>query len=124
MEGTGDFFKAFFATSDDGTAHDKYPLFFTEDAKLIMGDKVGVGHAEILTVRQGMWAAVSSRHHTYTYFTSPEAPNTVMLAGNVKYGMKDGSQKDTDWVAKAIFEGEGKHRKLGFYQVFLVSLGA
>ncbi|KAI1907750.1 hypothetical protein LOZ12_001465 [Ophidiomyces ophidiicola] len=119
MEEIGDFFKAFFEASDDGNAHEKYPYFFAEDAKLIMGDKVAVGRADILTVRQGMWSAVSSRRHTYTYFTSPDTPNTVMLTGNVKYGMKDGSQKDTDWVAKATFEEGGSARKLGFYQVFL-----
>lgn len=47
-----DWFKAFYAVSDDGTAHESYPSFFTEDAKLMMGDKVAVG-------RQGMYDAVS-----------------------------------------------------------------
>lgn len=68
-----------------------------------------------------MWSVVTSRKHTYTYYTSPEKPNTYMLSGNVKYGFKDGTMQEMDWVAKAEFEGEGKERKFGFYQVFLVS---
>ena len=40
-----DWFKAFYATSDDECAHAKYTTFFTPDAKLIMGDKTAVGQA-------------------------------------------------------------------------------
>jgi hypothetical protein len=43
-----DWFKAFYAISDDGTAHETYPEFFAADAKLIMGDKTAVG-------REGMF---------------------------------------------------------------------
>ncbi|KAK2789162.1 hypothetical protein FQN53_002387 [Emmonsiellopsis sp. PD_33] len=117
--GINNWFKAFYAVSDDGTAHEQYPEFFTPDAKLIMGDKVAVGRDEILTTRKNMWSAVSSRHHTYTYFTSPEAPNTYLLMGHVEYGFKDGKEGGTDWVAKAEFEGEGSERRMVFYQVFL-----
>lgn len=137
-------FNDFYATSDDGSAHDKYITFFTPDAKLIMGDKTGVGRdgmfplyilpacspesvrsnltsAEILNIRKGMWSAVTSRKHTYTCFTSPEKPNTYMLTGTVEYGFKDGKTGAMDWVGKAEFEGEGAERKFAFYQVFLVS---
>lgn len=40
-----EWFKAFYATSDDGSAHQKYTTFFTQDATLIMGDKKAVGRA-------------------------------------------------------------------------------
>ena len=43
MASIDQWFKEFYATSDDGTAHDKYPSFFAPDAKLIMGDKTAVG---------------------------------------------------------------------------------
>jgi hypothetical protein len=38
-----DWFKAFFATSDDESAHAKYTTFFAPHAKLIMGSKTAVG---------------------------------------------------------------------------------
>jgi hypothetical protein len=38
-----DWFDAFYAVSDDKTAHEAYTSFFAEDAKLIMGDKVAEG---------------------------------------------------------------------------------
>lgn len=66
-----------------------------------------------------MWAAVSSRHHTFEYFTNPTLPDTYLLQGTVNYGFKDGKKGDMLWVAKAVFEGEGEARRLGFYQVFL-----
>lgn len=74
---------------------------------------------EILNVRTEMWTAVVSRHHTFEYFTNPQLPNTVLLQGTVTYGFKNGKEGDMEWVAKAVFEGEGKSRRLGFYQVFL-----
>lgn len=40
-----EWFKAFYATSDDGSAHEKYTTFFAEDAILIMGDNRAVGQA-------------------------------------------------------------------------------
>lgn len=39
----------------------------------------------------------------------------------MKYGLKEGGNKETEWLAKAEFEGEGSERKLSFYQVVLVS---
>ena len=48
MEGNiQNWFKAFYATSDDGTAHAKYTTFFTPDAKLIMGDRTAEGQIGI-----------------------------------------------------------------------------
>jgi hypothetical protein len=38
-ESLDDWLKAFYAVSDDGTAHEAYASFFTYDATLIMGDK-------------------------------------------------------------------------------------
>lgn len=56
MENIHDWFKRFFAVSDEPTAHEKYPTFFTEDAKLIMGDKTAVGHdGKLLPHREGIW---------------------------------------------------------------------
>lgn len=75
--------------------------------------------SEILKLRAEMWASVSSRHHTFEYFTNPTLPDTYFLQGTVAYGFKDGRKGDTLWVAKAVLEGEGKARRLGFYQVFL-----
>ncbi|KAB5576486.1 putative fungal-specific transcription factor [Coniochaeta sp. 2T2.1] len=118
-ESMDDWFKAFYAVSDDGTAHEAYPSFFTEDSKLIMGDKVAVGRQEILNLRTDMWTAVSSRHHTFEFFTNPSLPDTYLLQGTVDYEFKDGRKGHTAWVAKAVFQGEGKARRLGFYQVFL-----
>ncbi|KFY28034.1 hypothetical protein V493_03130 [Pseudogymnoascus sp. VKM F-4281 (FW-2241)] len=44
-----DWFKAFFALSDDGTAaHERYTTFYANDAKLIMGDKTAVGRDGML----------------------------------------------------------------------------
>jgi hypothetical protein len=46
MEGSiQHWFKDFYATSDDGSAHERYAAFFASDAQLIMGDKVAVGRA-------------------------------------------------------------------------------
>lgn len=66
-----------------------------------------------------MWSAVSTRKHTYRYYSSPERPNIYLLEGDVEYGLKAGGEKIVKWVAKADLEGEGTERKLGFYQVFL-----
>jgi hypothetical protein len=48
-----------------------------------------------------------------------------MLYGTVKYGLKEGGEKEVDWAARAklVKEGEeGEERiKMSFYQVYLVS---
>lgn len=66
-----------------------------------------------------MWASVSSRHHTFEYFSNTQLPQTKLLQGTVSYGFKDGKDGVMEWVAKAVFEGEGEGRRLAFYQVFL-----
>ncbi|KFY96636.1 hypothetical protein V500_02370 [Pseudogymnoascus sp. VKM F-4518 (FW-2643)] len=114
-----EWFKAFYATSDDGSAHQKYTTFFTHDATLIMGDQRAVGQADILQLRTGMWSKISSRKHTYTYYSSTERPDTYLLEGQVVYGLKTGTEATMKWVAKAEFEGQGSDRRLAFYQVFL-----
>ncbi|KFY13630.1 hypothetical protein V492_03131 [Pseudogymnoascus sp. VKM F-4246] len=114
-----EWFKYFYATSDDGSAHQKYTTFFTQDATLIMGEQRAVGQADILQLRTGMWSKVSSRKHTYTYYSSVERPDTYLLEGDVVYGLKTGAEATMKWVAKAEFEGQGSDRRLAFYQVFL-----
>lgn len=78
--------------------------------------------AEILTVRKGMWAKVSSRKHKPLKIF-PFGPNSdeVMLYGTVEYGMKDGSSAAKDWGARAHLVKEGSDVKMDFYQVYLVS---
>lgn len=66
-----------------------------------------------------MWSAISSRRHTYTFYSSPEKPQTYMVEGEVVYEFRAGGEGTVKWVAKAEFEGEGAERRLGFYQVFL-----
>lgn len=157
-ENIQDWFEAFYATSDNGSEHEKYTTFFTPDAKLIMGDKTAVGTSgiwqpdeshnptlnpirilthsqpsasqlpknypanmttEILQLRTGLWTAVSTRKHTFTYYTPAQKPDTFLLEGDVVYGLKNGSVSSMKWVAKAEFEGDGDGRKMRFYQVFL-----
>lgn len=74
---------------------------------------------DILKLREGMWSAVASRKHTYTYYGSPDKPDTYLLEGEVTYGFKAGGEGTVKWVAKAEFEGDGPERQLRFYQVFL-----
>lgn len=66
-----------------------------------------------------MWEKISSRRHTYELFQNQAAPNTYLIQGTVVYGFKAGGEDTMDWVAKAVFTGEGKERRLDFYQVFL-----
>ena len=66
-----------------------------------------------------MWDKISSRRHTYELFYNDAALNTYLIQGAVVYGFKAGGQGTMDWVAKAVFIGQGKERRLDFYQVFL-----
>lgn len=45
---SADWFNAFYAASDNGTAHEEYTTFYTQDAKLMMGDKTAVGQTGTL----------------------------------------------------------------------------
>lgn len=75
--------------------------------------------ADILKLRLGMWSAISSRKHTFRYYSSLDHPNTYLLEGEVVYGFKAGGEGTMKWVAKAEFKVEGMERRLQFYQVFL-----
>ena len=77
-------------------------------------------YVEILTVRKGMWEKVASRKHNFDIFESDKVPGVYLLQGTVDYGLKSGGESTVDWVAKAVFEGEGKERAMSFYHVFLV----
>jgi hypothetical protein len=70
-------------------------------------------------MRKRMWSEVSSRKHTYRYYSSPGCPSTCLLEGEVMYTFKAGGSNSIKWVAKADFEGEGTERRMKFYQVFL-----
>lgn len=84
---------------------------------------------EILALRKSMWEKVSSRsHNPIKIFPFGSYSDEVMLYGTVKYGLKEGGEKEVDWAARAklVKEGEeegGKEKiRMSFYQVYLVSL--
>ena len=85
---------------------------------LVIGNRADC-NTDILQLRTGMWSKISSRKHTYTYYSSTERPDTYLLEGTVVYGLKTGTEATMKWVAKAEFEGQGSDRRLAFYQVFL-----
>jgi hypothetical protein len=73
-----------------------------------------------------MWTHVSSRsHNPIKIFPFGSYSDEVMLYGTVKYGLKDGGEREVEWAARAklVKEGEeGEEKvKLSFYQVYLVS---
>lgn len=47
-ESIQDWFQAFYATSDEPSAHEKYTMFYTPDARLIMGEMGAVGRDGML----------------------------------------------------------------------------
>ncbi|KAI5792826.1 hypothetical protein FPQ18DRAFT_408583 [Pyronema domesticum] len=113
------FIKQFFATSDTPTAHAEYVENFTQDATLKMGLRTAEGKEQIRTVREGMWAAVSSRHHvvTQTYPSSSSEEDAVMMFGYVDYTLKNGKSLSTEWASRMVFDESGE--KMKFYQVWL-----
>lgn len=59
-ESIDDWLRAFYAVSDDRTAHEAYLSFFAEGSKLIMGDKVAVGRESMTyeahhSAHLGLW---------------------------------------------------------------------
>lgn len=55
--------------------------------------------AEILTIRKGLWTAVSSRQHTIIkIFPFGSGSNELMLYGTVAYTLKDGKKADVSFV--------------------------
>ncbi|CAL3964799.1 hypothetical protein PZA11_002276 [Diplocarpon coronariae] len=114
------FFEEFYRTSDTPDAHDRYADFFAPQATLMLANKKGVGREEILAVRRGAWAAVSSRLHTpVKIFPFGEGADEVMLFGTVKYVLKDGRESEVDWAARANLVKIDGQWKLKFYQVYL-----
>ncbi|KAI5816934.1 hypothetical protein BZA77DRAFT_45873 [Pyronema omphalodes] len=115
------FIKQFFATSDSPTAHAEYVENFTQDATLKMGLRTAVGKEQIRIVREGMWAAVSSRHHvvaqTYPSSSSSSEEDSVMMFGHVDYTLKNGKSLTTEWASRMVFDET--EEKLRFYQVWL-----
>ena len=87
----------------------------------------------ILSLRQNMWSAVSSRSHhptkVFPFAPVSESEAEVMLYGTVEYGFKEGGSDGKDWAARALLvnsSSEGGVGGLGgwrmkFYQVYLVS---
>jgi hypothetical protein len=78
---------------------------------------------EILALRKSMWEKVSSRsHNPIKIFPFGSYSDEVMLYGTVKYGLKDGGEKEVDWAARAKLVNEDGKIRMSFYQVYLVSL--
>ncbi|KAH3947661.1 hypothetical protein HBI56_186760 [Parastagonospora nodorum] len=114
------FFQDFYATSDTPDAHEHYAKYFTDDATLIMASKKVEGHDEILALRKSMWEKVSSRsHNPIKIFPFGSYSDEVMLYGTVKYGLKDGGEKEVDWAARAKLVNEDGKIRMSFYQVYL-----
>ncbi|KAA8898628.1 hypothetical protein FN846DRAFT_205741 [Sphaerosporella brunnea] len=114
------FIKAFFLASDNGSDHAAYVENFTADATLKMGLKTAVGSEQIRALREGMWAAVTSRHHvvTTTYPAAPGAEeDAIMMFGSVHYTLTNGRSLTTEWSSRMVFDRSGE--KLKFYQVYL-----
>jgi hypothetical protein len=76
-------------------------------------------------MRQGMWAAVQSRQHTiYKIFPFGDNATEFMLYGSVIYVLKDGKKADVSWGARAQMVKVGNEWKMGYYQVYLVSISS
>ncbi|PBP26497.1 60S ribosomal protein L24 [Diplocarpon rosae] len=75
---------------------------------------------EILAIRKGAWALVSSRLHTPSkIFPFGEGADELMLCGSVQYVLRDGRKSEVEWAARAnLVKVEGEW-KLSFYQVYL-----
>ena len=81
-------------------------------------------YLEILATRKEMWEAVRTRQHRIKKIF-PFGPNATefMIFGTVAYELKDGRQTEVPWAAKATMVKESDTWKMGFYQVYLVSVG-
>ncbi|KAF5556085.1 fungal specific transcription factor factor [Fusarium napiforme] len=116
------FLQAFYAVSDTPGETDKYVDMFAEDATFVLASKKASGHAEITTLRQGMWEAVASRKHTLNkVYPFGAGSDEVMLHGSVALQLKNGGSAEIEWAGRAELEktaADGKYR-LKFYQVYL-----
>lgn len=116
------FLENFYKVSDTPSAHDAYADSFADDATFQIGIKQVKGKPDILTMRKGMWDAVTSRLHTvYKVFPYGEGATELMLYGRVQYGMKDGREVGLDWAGRAEMVQDKGEWKFLFYQVYLVS---
>ncbi|KAF5024567.1 hypothetical protein F66182_3330 [Fusarium sp. NRRL 66182] len=117
-----DFLQSFYHVSDTPGETTKYVDMFTQDANFVLASKKASGHAEITTLREGMWDAVTSRKHTlYKVFPFGPGAEEVMLYGTVALQLKNGSSAEIEWAARAELAraaSDGKFR-LKFYQVYL-----
>jgi len=114
------FFEDFYRISDTPDAHERYVDFFTDDATFVLASKRGKGREEILAMRKGMWATVSSRLHTpIKIFHFGMNSNEVMIYGTVAYALKDGRKAEVEWAARSEMKKAGEMWKMGFYQVYL-----
>lgn len=139
-EGIVKFFETFYKTSDTPGDHQNYVNMFTEDATVIMGSKMSRGESgtiepparrylsitntypEILNMRQGLWAHVSSRQHTISkIFPFGSHSQELMIYGVVAYELKNGISATVEWAGRAILVKDTKWR-MSFYQVYLVSI--
>ncbi|GAB0137625.1 hypothetical protein EsDP_00005882 [Epichloe bromicola] len=115
------FFQDFYRNSDIPGEHDQYVHQFTKDATFILASTKSVGSQEIKTTRIGMWSAVSSRRHTiHKIFPFSAQGNEFMLYGSVAMELRNGSNVDVDWAARAEIEkGDDGKWRMKFYQVYL-----
>lgn len=125
------FFKTFYKISDTPEAHEKYVDCFTKDAVLVMASATVEGSDGILSLRQNMWSAVSSRSHhptkIFPFAPVSESEAEVMLYGTVEYGFKEGGSDGKDWAARALLVNSGSEGgvaglggwRMKFYQVYL-----
>jgi hypothetical protein len=77
-------------------------------------------YLEIRALREGMWAAVSSRHHVVAAAypaASDCGEDAVMMFGHVDYTLKNGRSLTTEWSSRMVFDESGE--KMKFYQVWL-----
>ncbi|OAA65797.1 hypothetical protein SPI_02584 [Niveomyces insectorum RCEF 264] len=116
-----EFFDNFYKTSDTPTAPEAYAESFTADATFILASKKCIGYDEILSTRHGMWASVTSRHHTVTkIFPFGVDSQEYMLYGTVEYTSKTGHKSGKDWAARAVLEKVSSGQlKFKFYQVYI-----
>lgn len=116
------FLKAFYKASDvkpPASNADPYLSFFTPNATLVMGSATILGHEGITRMRQGMWTAVTTRHHVVND-VARLSDNELLLTGTVDYGLLNGKSLRTEWAGKAVFE-DSLFTRMSFYQVYLDS---
>ena len=74
----------------------------------------------LLSLRQKMWSAVSSRSHYPTKIfpfkggaSSTSAEREVMIYGTVSYGLKAGGSDEKEWAARAVLVRDGRGLRKG-----------